>query len=266
MTSRTAPEGMGRSLDARQPERSSLILVGDESADGIALAVLLAQATDGTVLRTTDPVREAIRRRHPGLVVVRSSPRSATRRDLDALVRDSPCPVAVAPNGYSLRAPNALHQVGVAFDGREESRVALVEAVALATGGAPELCLLMVANPHTAASAQRGAAPDDALLGHRVLADRYLARLAEDLTPGVRARHRALEGQVASALAEAARTEELDLLVMGSRRLGPIASVVLSSVSHVLLRDPPCPILVCPRGVAARLDRAAPAGAGRARP
>jgi nucleotide-binding universal stress UspA family protein len=240
--------------------------VGDDSADVMALARLLARATDGTVLQSTDPVKEAIRRRHPGLVVVRSSPRSATPRDLDALVRDAPCPVAIAPQGYADRAPGALRHVGVAFDGWEESRVALAEAVAVAAGGSADLCLLMVADPRTAATVLPYSGSRDWLLGHRTLADRYLTGVAAGLMPGIRAHHRALEGQVASALAEAADTEELDLLVLGSRRLGPIAGVALGSVSHALLRSPPCPVLVCPRGIAARREPAAPAGAGRALP
>ena len=265
MASRTSLEGVAVPADAWPSSRASVILVGDDSGDVTALAGLLARATDGTVVQSSDPVREAIRRRHPGLVVVRSSPRSATRHDLDALVRDAPCPVAIAPQGYADRAPGALRQVGVAFDGWEESRVALAEAMAVAAGGSADLCLLMVADPRTAASSVRpDSASDDWLLGHRALADRYLTGVAKDLTPGIRARHRALEGRVAPALAEAAHTEGLDLLVLGSRRLGPIASVALGSVSHALLRDPPCPMLVCPRGVAARREPARPTGAGRA--
>src|SRR5678816_442470 len=123
--------------------RESLILVGGDSVDVIALARLLARATDGTVLQASDPVDEAIRRRQPGLVVVRSSPRRATRHALDALVRRSPCPVAIAPYGYAGHAPGALSRIGVALDGWDESRIGLGEGVDLALGCGAELSLLM---------------------------------------------------------------------------------------------------------------------------
>lgn len=245
------------------PARESLILVGDTSADVMVLARLLARATDGTVLQTSDPVEEAIRRRHLGLVVVRSAPARATRKKLDALVRDAPCPVAVAPVGYAGRAPAALRRIGVAFDGWEESRVALAEAAVLAEGGVADVQVLMVADPHTAASAQAGAGDDEWLLGHGALADRYLQGVTENLASRIRAQHSVLQGQVAPALVSAARSQHLDLLVLGSRRLGAIARVALGSVSHALLADPPCALLVCPRGVAAPRETASLAGVAR---
>lgn len=248
MTSRTALEGVGRSPEAWLSPRASLILVADESADALALARLLAVATDGAVLQSTEPVDEAIRRRHPGLIVVRSSPHRATRADLDALVRKAPCPVAIAPPGYAFHPPDAVCHVGVALDGWNESRVALREAMDVAAGCAAELCLLMVADPHTAAAVQHEDRSDDWLTGHRALAERYLSDVVRELPHGIAVRNRVLDGQVAPALAQAARAESLDLLALGSRRRGPIASIALGSVSHVLLRDPPCALLVCPRG------------------
>jgi nucleotide-binding universal stress UspA family protein len=248
MTSWSALEGVGRSPEAWRSPRAPLILVGDESADALALARLLAIATDGAVLQSTEPAEEAARRRHPGLIVVRSSPRRATRADLDALVRKGPCPVAIAPPGYASNPPDAIGQVGVALDGRSESRIALREALDIAAGCAAEMCLLIVTDPHSAAAAQHRDRPDDWLTGHRTLAERYLSNVVRELPHGIPVRHRALDGQVAPALAKAAYAEGLDLLALGSRRRGPIASVALGSVSHVLLRDPPCPLLICPRG------------------
>jgi nucleotide-binding universal stress UspA family protein len=232
--------------------RPSLILLGDESTDSLVLARLLAAATDGTVLQSTEPVAEVMRRRHPGLIVVRGALRRATRADLDALVRSAPCPVAIAPAGYAYRAPQAIDRIGVALDGWEESRLALGEAVDVAAGCSAELCLLMVADPHTAASMKQSERSDDWLSGHRALAERYLTGVERELPRDIRVRHRTVDGQVAPALAQAARAEALDLLALGSRRRGPIASIALGSVSHVLLRDPPCALLVCPRAGGAR--------------
>lgn len=251
--------------DAWPSPRVSLILVGDDSDDARALAGLLARATDGTVLRSSDGAKVAIRRRHPGLVVVRSSRHGAHPRETEKLVRSAPCPVAVAQAGYGERAPVALRRVGVAFDGWEESRVALAEAAALVEGAGGELVVLMASNPHTAASMQLSG--DDPLEGHRSVATRYLDTVVEELSARLPVRGLVLDGPVAPALVHACAAEQLDLLAVGSRRRGPLARVALGSVSTALLHQPPeCPLLVCPRGVAAPRETASLTDAGRRSP
>jgi nucleotide-binding universal stress UspA family protein len=228
-----------------------VILVGDDSRDARVLADLLARATDGTVVRSTDAVSEAIKRQHPGVVVVRGSRRGAGAREAELLVRNAPCPVAVAPPGFGERAPSALRRVGVAFDGWDESRVALAEAAAVVEGVGGELVLLMADPPGTAASAAAWDMDPDALSGHRVAADRYLRRVVDELSSRIVTRACVLYGQVAPALLDACEAEHLDLLAFGSRRRGAVARVVLGSVGHALLREPPpCPLLLSPRGIA----------------
>lgn len=250
------------SADAWPSSRVSLILVGDDSDDARVLATLLARATDGTVLRSTDSVASAIRRRHPGLVVVRSSRPGAAPREAERLVRNAPCPVAVAPAGYAEEGPGALRRIGVAFDGWEESRVALAEAAALVEGAGGELVVLLASNPHTAPSAQL--LDGDPLAGHRAVAARYLRTVVEDLSERIEVRARVLDGEVARALADACDADQLDLLALGSRRNGPVARIAVGSVSSALLHHPPeCPLLVCPRGVAPPPETASLTEAGR---
>ncbi len=236
------------SADAWPLPRFSLILVGDDSDDARAFAMLLARATDGTVLSSGGDVTAAVRRRRPGLVVVRSSRRGARPHEINALVRNAPCPVAVAPAGYAEHAPAALHRVGVAFDGWEESRIALAEAALLVEGAGGELVVLTVSDPHTAPSAQGW--DGDALAGHRTVAAGYLRTVADEFPPRMEVSTRVLDGPVAPALVKACTAERLDLLALGSRRRGPLARIALGSVSSALLHRPPaCPLLVCPRGV-----------------
>jgi nucleotide-binding universal stress UspA family protein len=250
------------SADAWPSSRVSLIVVGDDSDDARVLATLLARATDGTVLRSADSVGYAIRRRHPGLVVVRSSRRGAGPREAERLVRNTPCPVAVAPAGYAEKAPGGLRRIGVAFDGWEESRVALAQAAALVEGAGGELVVLMASNSHTAPSTQL--LDGDPLAGHRAAAARYLSKVVEDLSERIDVRARVLDGAVARALADACDADQLDLLALGSRRSGPVARIAVGSVSSALLHQPPeCPLLVCPRGVAPPPQTASLAQAGR---
>ena len=47
----------------------------------------------------------------------------------------------------------------------------------------------------------------------------------------------------------AAASSDLDLLVCGSRGHGPVKTLMLGGVSHALVRQAACPVLVVPRGV-----------------
>ena len=49
-------------------------------------------------------------------------------------------------------------------------------------------------------------------------------------------------------------SDRVDLVVCGSRGYGPIESVLLGSVSHGLLRDARCPVVVIPRGARTAID------------
>jgi nucleotide-binding universal stress UspA family protein len=55
------------------------------------------------------------------------------------------------------------------------------------------------------------------------------------------------EGDPVQHLADA--SEGFDMLVVGSRRYGPVRSVLLGSVSSPLIERAACPVIVVPRGV-----------------
>jgi nucleotide-binding universal stress UspA family protein len=46
----------------------------------------------------------------------------------------------------------------------------------------------------------------------------------------------------------AAQTENVDLMVVGSRGYGPRAAVLLGGVTHTVIRKAACPVIVLPRG------------------
>ena len=64
---------------------------------------------------------------------------------------------------------------------------------------------------------------------------------------GLRAEGVVLRGRPATVIADEAVTFEADVLVAGSRGQGPIASLVLGSVSGELVDHAPCPVLVARR-------------------
>ena len=209
--------------------------------------------------------------REASSVIVMSAPAQGDERrgwrQVSRVLRAAPRPVALAPAGYRHTAHSGWARVGVAFDGWPEARLALAQAVALARATGAELRVLMAGDPHTAASREQPADEAASLEGHAQAARRYLDRVVAELPHGLPARAVVLYGPVAAALAEGARSERLDLLVLGSRRLGPAMRVMLGGVSSALAKQPPCPLLIVPRGLeppreAVRVERRR-AGGGR---
>jgi nucleotide-binding universal stress UspA family protein len=197
-------------------------------------------------------LRELAAERHHDLVVVGSTHRGAAGRVLagttaDALLRGATCPVAVAPLGYRDHA-GGLHRVGVAFDASAPARAGLDAARAIAADRGAALVVLRVVSAvpvlaagdvgygfvagapdlHAAAQAEL----DDAVMG---LADGRAAVTGE-----------LLDGDPGIALAE--RSQDLDLLVLGSKGHGALGRVLLGSVSHHLMCEAAAPVLVVPGG------------------
>ncbi len=162
------------------------------------------------------------------------------------------CPLAIAPRGYAGRSGARLERVGVGFDGSRESRAALAAAVALAAQAGARLEIRAVVDdwiPAFGLSGQRGA---------RVVADwgELVAGDVEQLQ--VRAQEaveQAGAGDATVAALSGAPSEilrafaaDVDLIVIGSRRWGAFARVVLGSTGEALVNGSPSPVLVAPRG------------------
>ncbi|MCI0584083.1 MAG: universal stress protein [Chloroflexi bacterium] len=90
-------------------------------------------------------------------------------------------------------------------------------------------------------------------------AERTLAR------PGRRIERLILRGRPASAIVEEALAWKADLVVLGNRGHGPIASMVLGSVSAEVVDHAPCPVLVVRDGAVDSVIFADDGSAGAAR-
>jgi len=180
------------------------------------------------------------------LIVVGSPHRGAIGRVLigsvaDNLLHGAPCPVAVAPSGYSAEGHETLRKVAVAFDGTPEAKVALHAAESFAARGNASIEVLTAVAPPTAVPGVTGYAPVDP-----PDPDRILTEAVNSVDGGIAATGRRLDGPPASTLADAC-DEGVDLLVAGSRRYGPAMRVLLGSVSTQLVHKASCPVLVVPR-------------------
>lgn len=171
------------------------------------------------------------------------------------------CAVAVAPDPIAPRAE--LQRIGVGIDDTPEAAMALQTARELARRCDAELWLQVVVDDAVPAWLDIPPAPTysellDQVISERLRAARELldARLSE--CAGVAADGDIVVGSPAGELILA--SEKLDLLVLGSRRWGPVWRLALGSTSERVIRRAACPVLVPPRGVRER-EAEAPRGA-----
>jgi nucleotide-binding universal stress UspA family protein len=165
------------------------------------------------------------------------------------------CAVAIAPD--PLAVPPQLRRIGVGIDTTPESGVALAMACDLARRTGARLRLVAVADDGVSPWWGDMPAPlDQETLQEiaeqresaaRTLVDECLARCE-----GVDAGGDVVMGNPAGELILA--SEDLDLLVLGSRRWGPVKRLALGSTSERVIRHTACPVLVPPRGAESEHD------------
>jgi nucleotide-binding universal stress UspA family protein len=184
-------------------------------------------------------------------IVTGMSHRKGAGRILDGSVteqtlRGAPCAVAIAPVGYAEGAPHPARTIAVAVNGSDESSRALEVAGRIARkSGAPLRILGVVEQSAVWYSGYMGpGAAGDV----REFVREDLERARTRVTGVDDVRVEILEGEPSRALGQAAA--DAGLLVLGSRGHGPLRRVILGSVSARLVREPPCPLLVLPRGAA----------------
>jgi nucleotide-binding universal stress UspA family protein len=197
-----------------------------------------------------------------GLLAVGSHRRSDAGRvragsTAGRLLHGAPCPVAVVPRNWM---NGDATTIGVAYVDSDEGREALRGAYALAhrvgatlraiTVVKPRLAMYSETEPHL--PAREGKDLEDVEGEHRLLAERSLRAAVDALGGGVPVEVEAVIGDPADVLVSV--SEDLDLLVCGSRGYGPVRAVLLGSVSGPVMAAAHCPVVVVPRGVKASLE------------
>jgi nucleotide-binding universal stress UspA family protein len=184
------------------------------------------------------------------LLVIGSTQHGALGRlggEAERLLHGSPCPVAVVPAGGSL---DDVRTVAVAYDGGEESRAALRAAETLAPRLGARHLLVGAVDPSPYGPVFAESKPE-AEATAREQAHRVLSQAVEGMGGDLPVENRVALGPASQALVQAS-TDDVDVLVMGSRAYGPVRSVLLGSVSRHVIAHASCPVIVVPRG--ARTD------------
>jgi nucleotide-binding universal stress UspA family protein len=165
------------------------------------------------------------------------------------------CPLAVAPRGLGAARERRLSHIGVRYEGSEESQAALALAGSIAVAAGAELSVRGVVDDRLPGVGWPG-------FGRAQLMSIW-SKLTEPLVESLRAQAQAAadatgaevtvnvdRGRPADALLELG--EQVDVLVIGSRRWGATARVLVGSTGEALLHDAGCPVLVVPRPGIAR--------------
>jgi nucleotide-binding universal stress UspA family protein len=236
-----SPELVGLRADARE---TLLELAGAEGLEVADAEVIAGNFAARELQRVTE-------RPDTGIIVVGSTTRGPVGRLLvggvgERLLAGGACPVAVAPRGYGDRPAAGLQCIGVGLDGSQEARLALDAAVALAhTCGALIRVITVfqrLAFGGRATTALPGASANDVMRNElRAIHDQAIAGIPGD----VETEGRFVDGSADDVLVT--QSENVDLLVVGSRGYGPLGAVLLGSASTALARTASCPIIVMAR-------------------
>lgn len=231
--------------------------------DELAPEAIVRVHADLSPARALRHVAEA---EHADLLVVGSRHRRRLQHILEGdhamqVLHGAACAVAIAPDPL---APHPeLQRIGVGIDATPESERALAMARDLAERTGARLWLHAVVDDTISSWAGLspiGGPPDvyEKIIASRVSMARDL--LAERLADcrGLSADGTVVVGSPTGELVLA--SEGLDLLVLGSRRWGPVRRLALGSTSERVIRHTACPVLVPPRDGASEHGDAAPVG------
>jgi nucleotide-binding universal stress UspA family protein len=226
----------GTSLELLQRERAEADL--DADAELVSFAAL----SPGRGLHDLAEERGA------DLLVVGSSSRGVLGRamlgdDTRAALNGAPCAVAIAARSYAEHPP-PLASVGIGYDGSPESETALAAARGVAAQQRAKLIALEVVSIPTYSFT--GLAP--AALGDTI--DALVKDAKERLGAIDGVEGRVLYGLPGEELA--AFSDEVNLLVVGSRNYGPLRRLVVGSTSDYLERHARCSLLALPRRAGAK--------------
>ena len=167
---------------------------------------------------------------------------------MERMVHGAPCAVAVAPDGYAGGETSELHRFGVGFSDSEEGRAVLYLAQELADLVGGELEVIAGSGLSPALASYAFSSPSLPAVEDEMYAETKanLERIAGELGGSVPAHLETIRGDPSRVLIE--RSNDLDILMLGSRAYGPLRHVLLGSVSAGVMREAHCPVLVVPRG------------------
>ena len=217
------------------------VVDAEHLGDAEAELAALSDRTEVRAITAHSPERglaALAREEDADLIVVGSDRRPGDYRAHNVLglrlLRGAPCAVAIA----SADGGTEIRRIGVAYDGSAEAELALEAAYAIAQRLKAAVTLYLAVLPEYIEDLR-------AQLAHRE-AGALLDAAADRAPAGVNPGTVVVTGYASMALGERL-AGVIDLLVMGSRRQGPIRHALLDSTSRALAVEVDCAVLVTPR-------------------
>jgi len=164
----------------------------------------------------------------------------------ERLLHSAPCPVAVAPRGYWSSGSRRIREIGLGFVATPEADEALCAAVGIALRTGAAIRALSVVEPSSVKAVPFGRNDPDIAQVVRDDLSQNLVRTLGDVTSPVDIAGEVVDGYADDELARL--SEEVDLLICGSRGRGRLDRVLHRSVTAGVLRKARSPVLVVPRG------------------
>jgi len=240
---------MNRDFEDYLRQDSTELLERIRSAHGDETAEIKAVANPSSAHGLHDLAEEI----DAGLIVVGSTHtgragRVAPGSTAERLLHGSPCPVAVAPKHYAQETVREPGIVGSGYDGSAAAQQALETAHRIAARTGARLRVIRAFRPLPFdVSPQKGVA-----LARVSYNDKLHDKACENLDEAVAKLEGEPRGEPFFAVGDPAKilleaSEDLDLLVLGSRGYGPLHSVLVGGVAGRVVRDAACPVLVLPR-------------------
>lgn len=234
-----------------QPMRKETVAKLSRLRDELAPKAFVAADRDTSIARG---IERLARRNRRDLLVVGSGHRGADAEvsighTARQLISDLSYPFAIAPRGLAGRPGFAVRRIGVGYDDGPQAREALTVARGLAEQLGAELIVRGVIDDRMPAL---GWAPGAAA----ALAadwDAAIDQQAAELEQAIRSAVAGARGQISAQVTRGtAATEllglsgEVDLIVIGSRRWGVVARLLLGGTGEALGRGSRAPLMVVP--------------------
>lgn len=233
--------------DARDGTKAMLARVRDDLAPDARIEV----DRDVSVARGIERV---VARNHRQLLVVGSSRHGADQTVSIAhttrqLVHDLTCPIAIAPRGLSSRQGFALRRIAVGFDGGSHASAAVDLALQLAQSAGAELVIRGVID-------DRIASPSWAEMWLVPFRDEWEQAVEDQMQKLKQQVDQAVEGTDIDVAIEvvrgvpsaslAAMSADVDLIVIGSRRWGTAARLLVGGTGEALARTSQAALVLVP--------------------
>jgi monovalent cation/proton antiporter MnhG/PhaG subunit len=220
----------------RPPIFEQLHAAGLVTGPGVIL-VLLASLASGSAEIATSGVLVVV------FVLVTSSLSTHAIALAAWRLRTSTTPGSGAAGAELTERSGLAMRVLLAHDGSPGADVAtsLVASLPWAEGSTIRLITVIEGDLHPLATQPSEPSDDPALSGLPALLDAAVDRLRR---PGLTVDQVTRPGDAAAAIAAEADVLAADVLVLGSRGLGPLRALVLGSVAEAVVDVAPCPVLV----------------------